>query len=606
MVGAQASAVRGGAGQSTDACYYTSHIPAMPNSDGPAGIRITQQYNDDGQDYYQFCTAFPVGTNIAQSWDTALYEAFGKAVGSEMVEYNVTTWLAPGMDMHRDPLCGRNFEYYSEDPLVAGLTAAYATLGVQSHSGIGVTLKHFWGNEQEDNRNALNNVIGERAARELYLKQFEIAVRLAKPQCMMNCYNENNGWPGSDSWDVNEDILRGEWGFTGYVMTDWGGGQSTDFIAKHGGCDMVMPGGNATTILQGYIYQEPTFAKSGAVNQLGIFTPAADGDTTYTVSAVIPGTPGNAWMGIPDGPDAPVESVEDLPASVQEGIAAGYITANIDGWNTTLTWRGNIDKDKFMEDVNRICLGDLQKSAMRILQVDLLSQDMEKIMAELDKDYTAGSYSANNNAPLATGYAPVEKSEISNVGIVAEKVAADCKVDKTVEAKVVYNGDDDLTTVRLIVKCDVPIESVEALGDNSIEFNPANGKVIVYAADGSAIADELFKINFKIDKWYKSGEYPIDLSLIEATDAEVEDVDAVVVDGAIIFDNTPLKGDVDDDGIVCNKDLILIARYLVKLIDFNEKQKIAADYNENGEINNADLILIARAIVGDCPPEYAE
>ncbi|MBQ6539776.1 MAG: hypothetical protein IJL71_01955, partial [Oscillospiraceae bacterium] len=388
------------------------------------------------------------------------------------------------------------------------------------YDGIGVCLKHFWGNEQEDNRDALNNVIGERAAREIYLKQFEIAVRLAQPQTMMNCYNENNGWPGSDSWDCNEDVLRGEWGFKGYVMTDWGGGQSTAFVAKHGGCDMVMPGGDANVILSGYAAYDPA----------------------------------------------------------------------------------NPEADLY----NKICLGDIQKSALRILQVDLLSQDMEKIMADLGEEYTAGSYSANNNAPLATGYAPVEKSEVSNVGIVAEKVTADSKVDKTVEAKVVYNGEADLTTVRLIVKCDVPIESVEALGDNSIEFNPANGKVIVYAADGSAIADELFKINFKIDKWYKSGEYPIDLSLIEATDAEVEDVDAVVVDGAIIFDNTPLKGDVDDDGIICNKDLILIARYLVKLIDFNEKQKIAADYNENGEINNADLILIARHIVGDCPPEYAE
>jgi hypothetical protein len=413
----------------------------------------------------------------------------------------------------------------------------------------------------------------------------------------MNCYNENNGWPGAASWDLTEDVLRGEWGFTGYVMTDWGGGQSTDFIAKHGGCDMVMPGGNATTILQGYIYQEPTFATSGAVNQFGIFTPAADGDVTYTVSAVIPGTPGNAWMGIPDGPDSPVTSVEDLPESVQEGIEAGYVTANIDGWNTTVTWRGTIEKDKFMEDVNRICLGDIQKSAMRILQVDLLSQDMEKMMADLGEEYTAGSYSANNEAPLATGYAPVVKGETSNIAIVADKVTADCTVDETVTANVKYNGDEELTTVRLTVKCEVPIASIEAAEGNTIEYNPANGKVIVYSVDGNAISGDLFTITFDLSTWVKDGTYPIDLTMIEATDADVEFLDIPVADGAVIIDNTPIKGDINGDGEVSNVDLIMIARYLVDLEEFDDKQKEAADYNDDGVINNSDLVLIARAIV---------
>ena len=352
MVGAQASAVNGGAGQTTDEFFYTRHIPAMPNADGPAGVRITQHYEEDGQDYYQFCTAFPVGTNIAQSWDIDVYNLFGTTYGSEMKEYGVTTCLCPGMDMHRNPLNGRNFEYYSEDPLVAGMTAAYFTLGVQSHDGIGVCLKHFFGNEQEDNRDALNNVMGERAAREIYLKQFEIAVKLARPQTMMNCYNENNGWPGSDSWDLNEDVLRGEWGFTGYVMTDWGGGQSTAFVAKHGGCDMVMPGGNADVILAGMV-GEPTFNEDGTIANQGsfVFNVNQGEPPTYTV-------------------ETNLSSAGDVPDSVKEAVDAGYASIFMRGGKVNIGWYGYVD------EYNKICIGDLQKSAMRVLAVDLESQDM--------------------------------------------------------------------------------------------------------------------------------------------------------------------------------------------------------------------------------------
>jgi beta-glucosidase len=600
-VGSAATSVQGGAGQTTYEFIETRHIPSMPNADGPAGVRITQHYTQDGQDFYQFCTAFPVGTNIAQSWDLGVYETFGLAYGAEMKEYGVTTCLCPGMDMHRNPLCGRNFEYYSEDPVVSGFSAAYFTKGVQSYDGIGVCLKHFFGNEQEDNRNALDNVIGERAAREIYLKQFEIAVKLAKPQTMMNCYNENNGWPGSDSWDLNEDVLRGEWGFTGYVMTDWGGGQSTAFIAKHGGCDMVMPGGNANVILRGYDMGDPTFNADGSIASYGTFTPSADGDVTYTTPAYQAGQSG--WNYDPETgsftvisePDVQFTKLEDLPESVLEAYDQGIVDIQLsNGYRTaTVTWHGT--SARVMDAVNHICKGDLQKSVRRILGVALISQDMEGVMAAIGEEYTSGSYSANNEAPLATGYTPVVKSPVVNESIVAERITADSVAVDTAEAKVEYMGETELTTVRLTVACDVPVK--EIVSQNDFEYNPATGAVIVYKSDGTAISNELFTIVFDLSTIIPDGTYPIDLTAIEVTDTETNKLDVGTRDGAVIIDNTVIKGDVNGDGEVDNRDLIMIARYLVDLVEFSAKQLEAADYNEDGVVDNKDLVLIARAIV---------
>jgi beta-glucosidase len=275
----------------------------MPNADGPAGIRIQKHYVIDGVDYYQFCTAFPVGTCIAMTWDVDAINQFGKAIGSEMTEYGVTSWLAPGMNIHRNPLCGRNFEYYSEDPLVTGLTAAYVTAGVQSYPGIGVTLKHFWGNSQEANRKNVNDVISERASREIYLKGFEIAVRLAKPFGIMNSYNEVNGWSTPDSYDTNIDILRGEWGYTGFVMTDWSSTSATEFICMHAGDDLIMPGGFPELITQGLV-AAPVFNDDGTIGSAGSFVPNADGTVNFSVPVT-------------------ARAQSELPEEVQEAIRAG-------------------------------------------------------------------------------------------------------------------------------------------------------------------------------------------------------------------------------------------------------------------------------------------
>ena len=194
---------------------------------------------------YQYMTCFPAVTLQAQTWNPALLEEVGKAIGTEMLETGVTLWLAPGMNIHRNPLCGRNFEYYSEDPYVSGIMAAAVAAGVQSHTGIGVTIKHFCCNNQEDKRETVSENVPERALREIYLRGFEIVVREVKPWAVMTSYNLVNGVHTFASYDLCVKALRNEWGYDGLVMTDWTAseknpGEHIDCIQA--GNDLIMPG----------------------------------------------------------------------------------------------------------------------------------------------------------------------------------------------------------------------------------------------------------------------------------------------------------------------------------------------------------------------------
>ena len=245
--------VRGEAGETCGLYIESRMIPNTTNADGPAGLRVTQSYEEDGTTYYQFCTAYPVGTMIAQSWDTSVARQMGEAIGADMKAAGVTLWLAPGMNIHRNPLCGRNFEYYSEDPLLSGMMAGSEGAGVQENPGLGVTYKHYAANNQETSRNASNSVVSERALREIYLKGFEIAVKMSKPMAIMTSYNEINNVPAANDYELIENILRKEWGFDGLVMTDWGGsGGYSDARAMHAGNDLICAGKTVSNIT-GYI-----------------------------------------------------------------------------------------------------------------------------------------------------------------------------------------------------------------------------------------------------------------------------------------------------------------------------------------------------------------
>lgn len=198
-----------------------------------------------GQTVYRYATAWPVEMLLAQTWNRDLLRRIGEAVGEEMLQFGITIWLAPGMNIHRNPLGGRAFEYYSEDPVLTGEMAAALTKGVQSHPGLGVSVKHFCCNNSEDNRNGISANVSERALREIYLKGFEIAVKKSQPKTLMSSYNMLNQVYTANRHDLLTDILRCEWGFEGLVMTDWG---STSDHAGHpelaapAGNDLIMPG----------------------------------------------------------------------------------------------------------------------------------------------------------------------------------------------------------------------------------------------------------------------------------------------------------------------------------------------------------------------------
>lgn len=281
----------GASGSTTGELYEECGIPNVVCSDGPAGLNLTSQIvempdgsvkaarvpenleaykrylfgfakialasqmvePEEGILHYQYATAWPCSQLLAQSFDTSLLEQIGDAVGREMEEYGVTVWLAPGMNIHRNPLCGRTFEYYSEDPLVSGKMAAAVVRGVQSHEGKGMSVKHFVANNCELERNSSSSNINERALREIYLRGFEIAVKESKPMTVMASYNMVNGIYATNSYDLLVKVLRNEWGFDGLVMSDWDSltadredclkAVTGDITKAHQAqCDLIMPG----------------------------------------------------------------------------------------------------------------------------------------------------------------------------------------------------------------------------------------------------------------------------------------------------------------------------------------------------------------------------
>lgn len=287
VIGA-ASRVPGAAGDTCDQLQKKRDLQSIILADGPAGLRLSKMFKADqngntipfsgeapipgmefimeklvdhkqlegAETYYQYCTALPVATQLAQSWDTEVLRTAGDIVGEEMEELGISLWLAPAMNIQRNPLCGRNFEYYSEDPVLSGICAAMETMGVQQHNGAGTTIKHFACNNQEDNRMRINAHISERAIREIYLKGFEIAVKRSQPMAVMTSYNRLNGVCTANSKELLRYILRDEWNFEGIVVTDWGAtgslgeeegaGHKYEFATPEGciqaGNDLIMPG----------------------------------------------------------------------------------------------------------------------------------------------------------------------------------------------------------------------------------------------------------------------------------------------------------------------------------------------------------------------------
>ena len=239
MLGHQKKFVPGAAG--TTVAIPRLGIPATVQCDGPAGVHIDAHREGDSRNYY--ATGFPVGTCLASTWNTELVRKVGEAIGNETLEYGCDVVLGPGMNLHRNPLCGRNFEYYSEDPVVTGLMGTAFVLGVQSQ-GVGVSAKHFAVNSQESDRTRVDERLSQRALRELYLKGFEMMVRKSNPWTIMSAYNKINGIYAQGNKDLLTNILRDDWGYKGIVETDWIGKREDLSVEQEvaAGNDLMMPG----------------------------------------------------------------------------------------------------------------------------------------------------------------------------------------------------------------------------------------------------------------------------------------------------------------------------------------------------------------------------
>ena len=276
VIGGSSESVPGAAGETTHALEKEFGIPSIVMADGPGGVRLTQHFTakntDTGEDQEVFhhCIAWPVGTLIAQSFDEKVAFEVGLGMKEDLKAFRIGILLGPGINIHRNPLCGRNFEYFSEDPYLAGRMAANLTLGIQDGFEAAACIKHYAANNQETNRSRNDSVVSQRALREIYLEPFRIAVTEGHPLSVMTSYNKINSVPAADSYDLCTNLLRGEWGFKGLVMTDWNGGSSTPSISMFAGNDLIMPGGMARrlNILSAVIKKAPEFDERGEVAKL--------------------------------------------------------------------------------------------------------------------------------------------------------------------------------------------------------------------------------------------------------------------------------------------------------------------------------------------------
>ncbi len=354
VVGISSDLVPGAAGQT--GTIKNKKIPPIVMADGPAGVRVEPVYKQDDQVIEHFATAWPIGTALAQTWNKDLVEKVGFAVGTELKEFGIDLWLAPGMNIHRDPLGGRNFEYFSEDPYLSGTMAAFETKGVQTHHGIGVTIKHFFGNNQESHRNYGNSVIGEQSLRQIYLRNFEIAIKTCAPVAVMTSYNRVNGIFSGSNFELLTNILRDEWHFDGLVMTDWFSSADPK-QSMHAGNDLIMPGNSKSELMSAVTDFGPEFDEQGnlLIKHDYDFLKKRSVETEMWNDFIVDNE-GEVIVKLRIGDDSKLK--DRLKDWVYDGVAQ-----IIDNHHVLLSgkWKDN----------NDLYLGDLQKSAINVLKTVL-------------------------------------------------------------------------------------------------------------------------------------------------------------------------------------------------------------------------------------------
>lgn len=341
-------------GKTTDQFSGSLGIPACSLADGPAGLHLMGSPS----------TTYPVGMVLAQTFNEKLAYEVGDNYGKEMEYYDIGLCLGPGMNIHRDPLCGRNFEYYSEDPLVTGLSAAAFINGLQNnHPGFGVAIKHFCCNNQEEDRANSNSSVSERALREIYLKGFEIAVKKANPATVMSSYNLLNGIHTSSRYDLLTDVLRGEWSFNGFVMTDWDGASDRvmDLLA---GNDIIMGGYDSDILMAAVNEKKPEFNEDGSIKQKTIKMYGYISKTFDSYNSFNPDSNSNEFI--------EVSYKDEIPETVKKLLEQGLVTIDEEkkvirykGYNRAYTLKRSVLQRNAMRILNYLAYGAPMKMAIR-------------------------------------------------------------------------------------------------------------------------------------------------------------------------------------------------------------------------------------------------
>ena len=391
IVGGNSESVPGAAGETTHQLEEKYGVPSIVLADGPGGVRVTQEFTatnietGEKQKVYHYAIAWPVGTTMAQTFNREAIWEVGLGINADIRSMNVAVILGPGVNIHRNPLCGRNFEYFSEDPYLAGEMAAAITLGIQHGNTGAANVKHYAANNQETNRHANDSVVSERALREIYLEPFRKSVEQGHTMTFMTSYNLINGVPTADSYDLCINLPRGEWGFDGMIMTDWNGGSSTASVSMHAGNDMIMPGGftKALGILTAIKKLPPEFDERGQVAKIRL---SAFHEVYFLMwKSYAPAKDGEVRMDAPLGEGYTAEIAEDGRILVngeplymtagtmfeafrqrenfkplRDEVTTEYAEVSADGKVITYKLR-----DIFKQT---ICLGDLQARAAAILK----------------------------------------------------------------------------------------------------------------------------------------------------------------------------------------------------------------------------------------------
>ena len=640
--GADANSVPGAAGETSQLYFNSLGIPNTVEADGPAGVRITPVYtDDDGVTHYNYCTAFPIGTLLAQTWNSDLLNEVGQAIGEEMNEFGVTLWLAPGMNIHRDPLCGRNFEYYSEDPTLTGSVGSAITLGVQSNPGVGVTIKHYITNNQETSRNQVNTSVSERTLREIYLKGFEMVVKSAQPMAIMSSYNKVNGTYAAENFDLLTSIPRGEWGFDGMVMTDWGaGGRSSVNGMMHAGNDLVMPGRTQDRMID---------ALNGTPSD-DLDSTLIRGDIQKCVSEVLTMIMRSSQFGKMYSIEVPAHSsiYDDLTTyvAVEKSAVEEEDLSELSSW---IRFMESLSEDDYSQEswaaleaaIAAAKEVDADESATRS-EIDAAIADLIAAFGGLEygvqkQHLEVAVEAAQDILDAAADYEEESLAALKAVidqakAILADDAATQDQVNQAasdvIDAIVQVIKDADLTSLESL------LEAVESLDGSKYTSDSYQALTDAIAAAKEVLADQnredgdladaytqlaqavrglemkgnkaaLSSVIEKANEILNNASSYTESSIsgladaLSAAQAVYDDEDATaqeVNEATTALTNelvkARLKGDVDSDGSVSTSDSTALLRYNAEMDELNEEQLDGADVNGDGVADTNDAVLI--------------